>query len=122
MTSDELRLAERAAVLERSARAQGYSVSGDGYVNAACAAMLIGKSVYTLRNWRYAGSSLPFRRLGGRRGHAQYSLRVLAQYCLDAEDESTESTEAYRSVLDAPSAAGEAPQQPKPPPLLKAAS
>jgi hypothetical protein len=111
-------------MLERAARDHGFAVTIDGHVDARCAAMLVGRSAGTLRNWRCGKSPLRFRRLGGRRGRVGYSLHAIAQFLLDAdsdaERECTETHEASRSEIDSPSAVTDDAAQAAP--RLKAAS
>lgn len=118
------RLTELVAKLERAARDHGFAVTIDGHVDVRCAAMLIGRSNGTLRNWRCGKSPLRFRRLGGRRGRVGYSLNVIAQFLLDADSnaqgECMKGHEPSRSEIDPPSAVADDVAQAAP--QLKAAS
>ncbi len=104
-------------LLERAARDHGYAVTVDQHVDARCAALLLGRAAGTLRNWRSGEMPLRFRRLGGRRGRVQYSLRALAQFLLDgdADAECTERHEASRSDIAFPSAVADDAAQAVPP-------
>jgi hypothetical protein len=60
----------------------GRWVSPDDRVNEATAAELIGRTSFTLRNWRSAGQPLPFVRV---RGRISYRLRDLALMLEESE-------------------------------------
>ena len=78
---------DRAALLVALARDAGLAVTLDGHVDEATAALLLGRSANTLRNWRGLHRPLAFRQLGGRRGRVTYAVRELARFLLDAEQE-----------------------------------
>lgn len=65
-----------AALLARCERERHW-VSGDGRVDAATAAELIGVALGTLRQWRYLNQGPRPYRIGGR---ASYSVRDLAAW------------------------------------------
>lgn len=55
----------------------GHHLSPDGSVFEHVAAEILGRSPGTLRNWRSAGSSLPYQR-HGRTGRVRYRITDLA--------------------------------------------
>lgn len=63
-------------------RQNGRWVSPDDRVNEATAAELLGRTSFTLRNWRSAGQPLPFVRV---RGRISYRLRDLALMLEESE-------------------------------------
>ncbi|MER9233638.1 helix-turn-helix domain-containing protein [Mesorhizobium sp. M0622] len=66
-----------AADLRAACADMGIAITADGRVGEYGAAMLVGKSPQTLRNWRYAARPLPHSRIGGR---IMYGLADLAAY------------------------------------------
>ncbi|HEY0464197.1 MAG TPA: hypothetical protein VGC79_08315 [Polyangiaceae bacterium] len=52
-------------------------LTGDGYVDEAGAALLLGVSPRTLRRWREEARPIPYRRMCGR---PQYSLDALGEF------------------------------------------
>ncbi len=63
--------------LTAACRDLGITISGDGWIREHGAARLLGRSAFTLRNWRYAERPLPYRILGGR---IEYRLADLADW------------------------------------------
>jgi hypothetical protein len=58
--NSDAEIASVAAGLREACRAVGASISGDDRVDEATAAVLVGRKVKTLRNWRHTHRPIPY--------------------------------------------------------------
>lgn len=81
--SADLEIETVALSLRAACEASGKRVSGEGRVDEATAAWLVGREPGTLRNWRSLHRPIPFQKRAGR---VSYLLVDIARWTLESGD------------------------------------
>lgn len=63
--------------IEAICRSLDIAISPDGFISESGFAAIVGKSEYTVRNWRYISRPIPFRKIGRR---IEYRSRDVAAF------------------------------------------